>query len=391
MRRNLRVRGGMWAVVLASGVVGIAGCGSTSSSSSSAASSAASQSTSSSVSSASGSGDPAGVTSAKALVTQYSATQAPLSIPPLPKGPPKNLAFTYVGCTVPGCSQNDVTAAAKALGWKLSFVPYDVDSTMSFASAFNQALQNNPKVFGYVGALPNALVTKQLAEFKSRGTPTVTIASTDGLPPGISGCYFCAPQFSLDGKLMADIVAADAGSAQTIGYVTESTLQKSAFAPVYSGFTSEINRTLPGSKVDLIDTSLSAPAEQNGSTVVSYLSSHPNVKYLVVAVAALTAGVPQAIAQAGMSNHVKIVTRLLQPPNLAQVKSGQIFAGVVSEDETATWRQIDALARLSEGLKVYDPEPVGWHMIIDKQNAGSITSLEPAGFPSAFLKAWHVQ
>jgi ABC-type sugar transport system substrate-binding protein len=336
-------------------------------------------------------GDSPGVASAKALVAQYSRPQAPLSIPPVLRQPTAGLNFTFVGCTVPGCDESDITAAAQALRWHLNFIPYDVDSPQTFVAAFNQALQSSPAVFGYTGALPNDLVTSQLNEFASRHIPTATVASTSGLSDGVAGCYFCSPQFELDGKLMADIVAANAGSPQEIGYVTDPTLQKTSFAPVYQGFVSEIERTIPGSKIDIVDTSLDAPAAQNGSTVVSYVSSHPNVKYLVVAVAALTAGIPQALAQAGLAGKVKIVTRLLQTSNLAQVESGQIFASVASEDKTGNWRLIDALVRLSEGQKVYDPEPVGWHQIITKQNVSASMTLEPQGFPSAFLKAWHVR
>jgi ribose transport system substrate-binding protein len=358
----------------------IAGCGDSSEESTSSQQSAAS------------SNDSAGLAAAKDAVAQYTAEQPPLAIDPLPKPSEAGLTFNFVGCTIPVCHQEGFADAAKALGWNLSYEAFQL-APEQFVSAWGRALQQPPEVMGFAGPFPQALVKNELATVEQMKIPLVTVSTADEEPinGAVKACFVCAPHFELSGKLMADFVAADAGGATEIVYVEDPSIP--ALAPVWEGFSKELKAVSPSSKVDKLQVSALQQATKTASTVVSYVQSHPNVKYVVFSGDQYTPGVPEALASAGLSDKVKVIGRAPQAQNMSYIRSGGQYASVAEESVESTWRAVDALARLNQGVELKDPMPAGWHQIITKDNVDSVTGDIPVapGFPDAFLKAWHVE
>ena len=261
----------------------------------------------------------------------------------------------------------------------------------AYISGWNQMLQQPPDVLGFAGFLPDTLVASQLAKVQQLHIPAAQETTAGGeVPSAVDACLSCAPEFGEDGKLMADVVAANAGSATDVAFVTDPPA-KGPWKPIQADFTQEMKSVDPGSSVAVVSASQSMPASQIAALIVSYVRSHPQVKYLVFAVANMDVGVPEALESLGLANKVKIVSRAPTLTDIKDVATGRVFAIVADEDQEAVWRVIDALARLSEGEKLTDASPIGWHEIITKANADPGSYLRPRGFPDASWRPWRVE
>jgi len=334
-----------------------------------------------------------GVEAAKKAVAQYTATQPPLSIPKLPEAPKKGVKLGIVACTIPVCHEKGYGEAAKAIGWDLDFVPFDL-APEPYVAAWGQLLQKSPEVIGFAGVFPQALVKRQLETASQKKIPTVSISTGDAKGPindAVKACFLCGPSFGVTGKLMADVVVADAGGAAKIVYVDDPSI--TGLIPVWENFAKELKAVSPESKAEKVAISIQAPQARNASAVVSYLQRNPDVKYAVFSGDQYTPGIPEALASAGLADKVKVIGRSPNPQNLRYIKDGGQFASVAEESVEGTWRVVDALARLEQGVEISDPQPPGWHQIITKENVGDVKTTQPVapGFPDAFLKAWHVQ
>ena len=82
---------------------------------------------------------------------------------------------------------------------------------------------------------------------------------------------------------------------------------------------------------------------------MSYLQSHPDVKYVNVAIGDLATGLPEAIAAAGISG-VKISGGV---PNVDQIQSlidGTTNAWKALPRVSAAWMMVDAMARYDQDM-----------------------------------------
>jgi ABC-type sugar transport system substrate-binding protein len=346
--------------------------------------------TSTSAGAAAGSSSP-GLEAAKKLVAQYSAPQQPLSIPALPEAPAKGVRLGFIGCNIPVCSPEAAKDATQALGWKYERQDFTF-TPQSYIEAFDRMLQNPPDVLIYQGVFPNSVVAKQLAEVRRRKIPTVSVSTSEktleqSLKSPVSACYVCHKQFRFSGRLMAAVVAADGGEQPNVVYVRDPVLA-GAQDRVKEGFTAALKEFSPGATLATLNVNTSGPAAQVSSAVITYLQKHPDVKYLVFALASFENGIPQALTSAGLNTNVKLISRAPQEQNIASVRAGAEFAEITEEAPEAVWRSLDAAARLHAGLELTDTSPVGWHQIVTKDNADGAKAVAP-GYPSAFLKAWH--
>ncbi len=336
-----------------------------------------------------------GVATAKAIVAKYEKQQPAITIPVLPKRPPKNVNLGAVLCTIPQCTFQAWQQATKAIGWHLDAQTYAL-TPQSYVAAWGRLVQQTPapKVVGFEAVFPNSLVQSSLATLAQRKTPTVTVTTDEAQPiqGPVKACYVCAPQFTMSGRLMADAVIADAGGPTKVVWVEDPTLI--SLGAAYNGFKNELGALSPQSTLSTLTVSVTAPASQTVGQVVSYLQANPDVKYVAFSIDALDIGVPQGLASAGLGSGVKLVGRAPQAQDLAYLKAGQEFAEVAEEDVEPDWRAVDGLARLLEGVPLSKATPAGWHQILTTANASKVktqngTPIAP-GFPQAFLKAWHV-
>lgn len=330
------------------------------------------------------------VRQAEAAYAKFVKAQPPVTVPALPKKPsPQTITITT--CPLPSCTSATVAAqtAAQDLGWKVTYLTAQVTPS-SVITTLNDVVQHPTQLVAITPLVPNALISKQLAALTASGAKVVEMAPAGGGPGGpVQATTVGAPFWDASATLMADAVIHDAGGSATTALVTDPSVP--AWVAPRVAFTKSIEAS--GGSVADVQVGLSEVGKQIPSQIVTYVQSHPDVKYLAFVDADLDAGVPQALQAAGLTKQVKIVSAGPEPGDLAALKQGTELAQVAQENAGTGWRAIDQLARLSEGVPLGDEQdPAGWHQILTGSNVTNTSAVPvPPGVPGAFLKAWHVK
>ncbi|MCW2995512.1 MAG: hypothetical protein JWQ18_3007 [Conexibacter sp.] len=332
------------------------------------------------------------VAAAKADFAKFHATQPPISVPTLPKKPPAGLRLTITTCPLPVCraESDPVAEAAKILGWKVKTIqaPYTPEG---YQTAWNQLLEDPPDLIAASAVVPDSFIAKQLAVVAKRNIPLVELGPSGDRPTSegpLKAAVAGVPQFAQDGRLMGSTVVADAGRGPDTVWITDPSV--TVFKPAEAAFAKTVGDA--GGHADVMKVALANIGKSIPGQVVSYVQSHPKVKYLAFSVADFTVGVPQALKVAGLSDKVKIISRAPQAANLADIKNGSTWAAVAEENTSGGYRAVDQMARLAMGVELGDlRDPAGWAQILTKDNVTQTTVAPSApGSPAAFLSAWHV-
>jgi ribose transport system substrate-binding protein len=333
----------------------------------------------------------AAVAAAIAETKKYEAAQPPVTVGQISGTIPRNVRLGVLNCTFPVCvaSVDAALAAAKSkLGWTVSQVSIQT-TPQQYVSGWNQLLQLHPDAVIYAGAFPSKFVSSQLAQLAKDRVPTVVL-SPNGTPESIGSKYAVAgaPQLAMSGHLMGDVMVASAGRGPNVVFVTAPALA-STLQPVQSALSQVVKAA--GGSVGVLQINLDDVGKAVPGQVVNYLQSHPNTQYVAFALSDFDAGVPQALAAAGLAKKVKIVSRAPEASNLADIKNGTEFASVGEEVEANGFRALEDLILLKMGLTPPDPNPVGWHQIFVQGNVTQTSQVPPTpGVPAAFYSAWHL-
>lgn len=335
------------------------------------------------------------VAAAQARVAEFTAEQPPIEIAPLPGEVEAGLTYGFITCPLPVCrTLTDASVeAAEAIGWETRQVETQM-TPEDYVASWDQLLQDPPDVIAYIPFAPDSLIETQLIKASELGIPVVSIAPA-GDRPDKEGPVFASyngyPEFFQSASLMADLIVADGGTGADTVFVWDPALA-AIWQPIKDGFDEHIQAAGPAAKV--LEVSSQGIGTAVPGQIVSYLQANPDVKYVALALADLSIGVPEALQQAGLLENVKITSRAPQAGNLANVQAGLEWTTVGEEMGSNGWRVIDGLARLTLGETPNDEwfEPAGWAQIFTKDNVTQ-TSEPPStpGSPEAFLAAWGVE
>ena len=343
-------------------------------------------------------GSPSGTASAAVAaalkdLAPYESTSPTITLPPLASKPPTGKTIDFLGCPVASCLeiQDAAQAAAKALGWKVKVFNGGL-TPATFTSAMDEIVQTPNDGVLAIGILPNSAIQTQLNSLKSKNVPFVAVASASPVGDGMIANFSSTPEIAQSGKVMADWIVADSNAKAKIAYFWDPSLTQHLAAK--NAFTSEVASLCPDCKVDVQSTSFSTGiGTADPKQIVSYLQRNTDVNYLVVGIGDATAGVPQALAAAGLAGKVKIVTRLADAINFKAIQSGTETMGVTEETYEVGWRMIDVLARTMEGASITCcSTPIGTIHVITKSDLPADLS-KPYSVPnyeSFFLKAWQL-
>jgi hypothetical protein len=255
-------------------------------------------------------------------------------------------------------------------------------------------MQGNPTAIIYSAIFPDANIASILAEVKSRGIPTVSISpytkDAAGSPTAIGPARVSVvgpTLYEADGKLMGDVIVADAGGPAQVLFVWDPNFS-GIHGPVKTGLDTVVQGA--GGSVSTLNISAANVGQSVPSQVVSYLQSHPSIKYLAFVVSDFEAGVVPALHAAGLADKVKIVSRAPEAANLVALKNGSELAQVADENIAGGWRCTDAMIRLLSGTPT-ENDVSGWHQIFVKDNVTE-TSQQPVtpGVPDSFVTAWKI-
>jgi ribose transport system substrate-binding protein len=319
---------------------------------------------------------------------------------PLKHAPAKGIQVAWMQCSVAACSTitPGFQSAAAALGWKLDVIPFDSTSP---EAGFQQAIDTGAKYIAITGTT-EATIAPQLAEAKAHGVKVFSCYANDPVDPANDLYFQCADAQNQieDGAFLADwAIANSEGTAQTVMFDTPT------YATLNSqvqGFQAEMKKRCPKTcSVNVVDISLAQLiAGQVPSLVVSYVQSHPQVKYLEFTFSDLPEGVPQALQSAGLLSHLKIFGNDFNTDGLEGILNGTETAYTGIPKIYGAWLTMDAIARASEGMSLAPDEGKGAVLpeifITNQTQARAKQYLAagqwsgPAGFMQDFEKLWHI-
>jgi ribose transport system substrate-binding protein len=370
-RRNAVVAA-VTAVVAAGAVAGCGSSGGSSSSSSTTANTNAS----------------ASLSQAQKVLEQGSARPTDITVStPIKKSIPTGKKLVFISCGAASCQLqgNIVKEAASRLGWSSQTIGTD-GSPAQIQSAFDTALRNGTDAV-ILNATTRAAISKQLSEAKAKGVAFVGCCSTDSVGDGYLYNTSTPAQNARIGKLLASAIASDAGGkdANTL-YVDIPAF--TILGALGDAFKAAYQQLCQGCKYNKI--AIALPQLANApNTIVSYLRSHPDTKYVALSVTdALGTGLPAALKAAGL-NDIKIVGQGGDPTAFQALAQGQMLALVPFDYYDVDYQMVDALARHFTGQPIQQTAPPLW--LLTKDNLpSSYTKLFPnvAGYQSQFLKLW---
>lgn len=343
---------------------------------------------------ASGSAASADLAQAQQQLTSYENPDPTISLPPLSAKPPAGKTIDFVGCPLASCLeiQQAAQAAAKAVGWTVRVFNGGL-TPATFISAMNDVVQTPGDAVLGIGILPNSAISSQLAALKAKHVPWVAVASPSPIGDDMIANFSSSPEIALSGKVMADWIIADSQGKANVAYFWDPTLTQ--HLPAKNAFVAEMAKLCPGCTVSVQTTSFSTGiGTTDPAQIVSYLQRNPDTDYIVIAIGDATAGVPEALAAAGLAGKVKIVTRLADTINFKDIQSGTETMGVTEETYEIGWRMIDALARdfLGDSMACCTT-PIGTVHVITKADLPASLSVPYSvpGYQQFFLKAWLLQ
>ncbi|MFL6115263.1 MAG: sugar ABC transporter substrate-binding protein [Catenulispora sp.] len=324
---------------------------------------------------------------------KYEGTTTPVTAP-------KHLKVAVITCLsiLSGCVSPATGAqqAAKKVGWQVRVLDGGGTPDKQNAQMFN-ALSWGADIILNIAIDPNA-VQDGLRAAKRAHVPVG--AGSNGLDspnppikpaPGKLGYAFdVAPDYAAVGQKAAEWVRADsAGKANIVVYSDKEfpsvlALQKGLLAGLKKckDCTVQPLRYFTGNQV----------AQVLPQSVVSYLRSHTDVKYVFIPYDPAAAAVVPAIAQAGLGNRVRLISVLGSQENLNFVRKSQVQVADAAYDNLYMgYAMLDQTSRLLTKKPLADPHGENLpYLVLDKTNVPPAGSDWHASFdyPGTFVGLW---
>jgi ABC-type sugar transport system substrate-binding protein len=306
---------------------------------------------------------------------------------PVGKDIPTGKKLVFVSCGTSQCQlQGDIIKeAAGHLGWTSQTISTD-GSPAQIQNGFNTALRNDADAV-IVNAQTREGIAQQLEQAKAKGVAYVGCCSTDKVGDGYLYNTSTPEQNANIGKYLAAAIATDAGGkdASTL-YVDIPAF--TILGALGDSFKKDYERLCKGCKYAKIDIALPQLANAP-NTIVSYLRSHPDTKYVALSVTdALGTGLPAAMKAAGLTD-IKIVGQGGDPTAFQALAQGDMLALVPFDYYNVDYQMVDALARHFAGEPIEHTAPPLWMMTKDNLPSDS-TKLFPnvESYKDQFLKLW---
>lgn len=257
---------------------------------------------------------------------------------------PKNKNIDWIQCSVPACVAltPPLKAAVQAVGWHLKVVDGGV-TPESIKAAWDQAVQDKPDAV-IASGFPRVLFNPEVAQLKKMGIPVLDMTTADSPGNGLTAIFDYGPDYLASGKRLADYALSKDGTKVNAVSVTSSAFANLGF--VAQGFKQELQAKCPSCKVASIDVPVTSIGKDLPTRVTSYFSAHPDVNWAYIGYDDMVLGLPAAMASAGLSGKVKLVTIDNEPATQAYMKNGQdLVASDGFPGPEIMWRCVDFLIR----------------------------------------------
>lgn len=316
---------------------------------------------------------------------------------PLPEPAPTGLDIIFVGHEFSQSTDQlrGLTEAAEVLDWTVEDLTYDLTNPASLTTSVQSAIEQQPDAVVIVGA-----VQEQYAAFlpdaQAAGIPLIGAYTPGEAQEGMYPIARPEVQYPYLAGLLAEVMAADAAeTGETPNVVQLWTPAAEVFHnPINQGVEERLAEVCPDCTHELLG--IEIPDMTSGAytgQVVSYLQSHPDVKYIVANAGQLSSGLPAALAAAGLDD----VTIYGIPANDVQIEelaAGAEGAWVVQSFSLVGWIVADQIARVVTGdaTELWDDEHLGY--VVNSDNAGEVEDpVDPlivADYQEEFAALWGV-
>ncbi|MFR9804104.1 sugar ABC transporter substrate-binding protein [Pseudonocardia sp. RS010] len=314
---------------------------------------------------------------AKADLAEY--TKRPTTIPlttPVSKPIPTGKKIAYISCgTAAICSAIGQVAgeAASVLGWTVETYPTD-GTADKVRNAWETVLRNAPDGIIYT-ATPPTMIGKYVEEAAAKGIPVAACCVVDdkgvSVPPGAGLVYnIGSNQAEVRTPVWISQILAAAGTAPAdVVYVYPDYATTKHTGEV---FIQQLEAACAECSGDMLPVQLTE-LSKTPQAVVSYLRSHPKVKYVVQgSTNATDAGLTAAIKAAGLTD-IFVTGAAPGATTLDEIAAGT-EAGVINFPlYEYYYGALDAIARTIVGDQVQPAfTPDAW--LLTKDNVGDVPS-----------------
>jgi ribose transport system substrate-binding protein len=338
MRSGINRRLAPVVVVVVAAAASAYGCGSTSESSSAGTSGAstAGASTTGAVG--------VDMAAAKELIQPFTGKPSPLPVDqPLPARLPSDTKIAFLQCGTPVCGifADLYEPGAKAIGAPITSVKAAGNTPEALQGAMNTILETKPDGILLPGIEPGSIST-QLTKATGQGIPLSADGIADAEKYGIGANTLGGPSQTLIGELLAGWVVTNKGDKANVALYVAPEL--SFTGPISTSFQAKMKELCASCTVRVVKVPAASIGTTAPNTVVSDLQSHPDSNVAVFVPQELETGLPAALRTAGLD--ITQVGFAPTPPNLADIQSGAVDAGLGLDLPVVAWTQLDAVARM---------------------------------------------
>ncbi|MGC4936124.1 sugar ABC transporter substrate-binding protein [Gordonia sp. DT30] len=332
------------------------------------------------------------VAKAEALVKEYSTPPTGIGVDtPLTSAPAKGKTFVWMQCEAPQCSiiTTFMKEAIAAVGWNLKVLNFEAANPATLVSGLKQALQEKPVAVGFV-ALPYAVWQGVIPDYEKAGVALIPqnvgeVPLSATVPANIGG-----PDATAKGaEILAQWFIADSkGKGKALLFSTPeigtSTVYRDAFVKTVEAGCAECEvKDLKLPYADVV-------AGKASSSIISSLQQDPAIKYVISHNQVSTAGTPEALKAAGLTD-VKLAGGSAQKAEEAAVNSGQLAAVTPTSLNFTTWLVVDAALRFSLGMEQPKDVQINKMLITKASNVTPSDSFDyPADWEEQFKTLWKV-
>ena len=315
----------------------------------------------------------------------------------LPAKPPagKVIAFLNNGSPdIASAQLEGLQQAGTVLGWRVINVTIDLSQPTSIASGITSAVRLGANAI-MVPSADAALYRPTLPLLRRDKVTLVTTDSANQSAKNVMAILSAGPTFGQAGKTIGAAVVADAKASGRKPQAVATFIPQVADLqqPAYNAEQAAIEAA--GGSLDKLIVPLSdVRGGQSTQDVVSYLQSHPNVRFVIANAGDVVSGLREALASAGLPP-VTVIGVAPTKAELNDLRSHDDAAWVLLSYVGEGWSVVDALARL------WTDQPVTvWTGAATPQvfvTAGNISKvpniaapLLPVDTPSQFKSLWRV-
>jgi ribose transport system substrate-binding protein len=339
----------------------------------------------------SGSGDAAGIATAKERLKPFEATPTAITIKePLKGAPPAGKTIVMLGTNDPNNQklQKSLKELAALAKWNYAVVSYDPSNPATFNAAIDTAITKKANYVAEAGIPLTAAMIKKVQDAGAKWVLT-SVHPVEVKDPIIVDANAYAND-ELMGKVLADFFVSDSKGKGNV------VIEHVPAYPILEGFTdgfqAEVKELCPQCKVKIQDITIpDLVAGKVPSVMVSALRSNPDANYIAFDVGPFAAGIDAALASAGLAGKVKVIGQAADEAGIAALKTGKHTAWTGFDPVYSTYVMMDAMFRDSLGMPI-DVKASGLQttQILTKDNVADITGNwgEPKDALDQFKKLW---